>query len=108
VEYTPADKGAVLSRRVVAENISSGGLLLILTEFFPVSSRLRLRLHLPSVVPSSPGLITIDSEVQVVWTELQTGLERDEYRCGVFFTQIDGQDLEKVKEFIKAQMERCP
>jgi c-di-GMP-binding flagellar brake protein YcgR len=108
VEYTPLGGAGLLPRKIFTENISGGGLLLILTEFFPQSSRLRLRIHLPEVSASSSSLVAIESEVEVVWTEIRTGHERDEYRCGVLFTRIEERDLDRIKEFVKAQMERCP
>ncbi|MBI5197268.1 MAG: PilZ domain-containing protein [Nitrospirae bacterium] len=110
VEYVSLSDqpGETVARQVVTQNISSGGLLLILTEFFPEASRLKLRIYLPAATSSPPGLVTIESEVRVVWTEVRTGLEQNEYRCGVLFTQIEDRDLEKVRDFIKTQMERCP
>ena len=98
--------GGAPIRMGTGENIGEGGLLLILPEYFPESTRLSLTLYLPAASGGSPPLISMDMEVTVAWTELRTGLERNEYRCGVSFNRIDPQDLEKIRAFVREQMER--
>ena len=85
-------------KAVIAQNISSGGLLLLLPEFQPVSTCLKVRLYL--------GIRAIDAGVKVAWTEILTGREKNEFRCGVCFTDIMEQDLEFIREFIIEYMER--
>ncbi len=84
-------------RTVIAQNISSGGLLLVLPEFQPVSTCLKIRIYV--------GERSMDAEVKVAWTELLTGRERNEFRCGVCFVTIAEDDLEFIKQFITEYME---
>lgn len=98
VEYDIVEKGEPRIRSVVAMNISSGGLLLILPEYLPVSSYLKIKIYL--------GDRVVEALVQVVWTELLTGREINEFRCGVFFVSISDEDLDFVKQFVLEYMER--
>lgn len=98
VEYSVVEREEDKFRHVIAQNISSGGLLLILPEFQPVSTSLKIRIYL--------GKKSIDAEVKVAWAELLTGRERNEFRCGVFFVNIQEVDLEFIKQFVVEYMER--
>lgn len=98
LEYSPLETKEDKFKSVVAQNISSGGLLLILPELNPLSTCLKIRIYL--------GNKSIDAEVKVVWTELLTGREKNEFRCGVFFTDISDGDLELIKQFINEYLER--
>lgn len=85
-------------KSVTAQNISIGGLLLILPEFQAESTCLRIKIYI--------GERPIDAEVKVAWTELLTGRERNEFRCGVYFINVSEADLEFIKQFIVEYMER--
>ena len=98
VEYSPLETKEDNFRTIIAKNISSGGLLLVLPEFQPLSSTLKIRIYL--------GVKTIDAEVKVTWTELINGREKNEFRCGVFFTNITEGDLESIKQFTVEYSER--
>lgn len=98
VEYHVVETEEEKVKAVVAQNISSGGLLLLLPEFQPVSTCLRVRLYL--------GTRDIGAGVKVAWTEILTGREKNEFRCGVCFTDIVEGDLEFIREFISEYMER--
>jgi len=98
VEYRLITDREKPPKSVVAMNISAGGLLLILSEYLPVSSCLEMTLYI--------GDRSINTVVQIAWTELLTGREINEFRCGVFFVNISEGDLEFIKQFIKEYMER--
>jgi c-di-GMP-binding flagellar brake protein YcgR len=109
VEYAvlSEEAGSSPGRTVTAHNISGGGLLLILPEFHPETTRLKLKIHLPGVVTDGPPTLSIETEVTVAWTEIRTGLERNEYRCGVSFGRVDERDIEAIRTFVRGQMESC-
>lgn len=98
VEYSVIEISDDKFRTVVAQNISSGGLLLILPEFQPLSTCLKIRIYI--------GMRAIDAGVKIAWTELLTGREKNEFRCGVYFTNISEADLGFIKQFIAEYMER--
>jgi len=98
VEYAVIEGEEGRFRAVTARNISMGGLLLILPEFQAESTCLRIRIYI--------GDRPVDAEVRVAWTELLTGRERNEFRCGVYFIDISEEDLEFIKKFIVEYMER--
>ncbi|HBI24305.1 MAG: hypothetical protein A2Y48_00285 [Nitrospirae bacterium RIFCSPLOW2_12_42_9] len=97
-EYHVVVEGEERFRPVAAQNISRGGLLLIMPEFQPFSTCLKIKIHL--------GERSIDAEVKVAWTELLTGREENEFRCGVYFINISEADLEFIRQFIGEYMER--
>ncbi len=98
VEYRLITHKEKPPKSVVAMNISAGGLLLILSEHLPAASCLEMTLHI--------GDKSINTVVQVAWTELLTGREINEFRCGVFFVNISDKDLEFIRQFIREYMER--
>lgn len=98
VEYTVVDAEQGKFRPVTAQNISIGGLLLILPEFQAESTCLRIKIYI--------GERPINAEVKVAWTELLTGRERNEFRCGVYFVDVSESDLEFIRQFITEYMER--
>lgn len=98
VEYSILEAEKEGTRSVVAQNISMGGLLLILPELQAVPTCLKIRIYI--------GVRAIDAEVKVAWTELLTGRERNEFRCGVHFMNVAEADLSFIKEFIAEYMER--
>jgi c-di-GMP-binding flagellar brake protein YcgR len=109
VEYAvlSEEAGGSPGRTVTAQNISGGGLLLILPEFHPESTLLRLKIHLPGALSDGPPITSIETEVTVAWTEIRTGLERHEYRCGVYFSRVDERDIEAIRTFVRGQTESC-
>jgi c-di-GMP-binding flagellar brake protein YcgR len=106
VEYAVLSNGTgeeTPPRQVMAQNISWGGLLLVLTEPLPDNTTMTLRLHFPSATATP---FTVDCDVRIVWTEIRTGVEKNEHRCGVLFTRIEETDLNFIRQFIQGQMER--
>jgi hypothetical protein len=78
------------------ETLGGGGLMLHLPMVVPVGALMKLKLSLPDRV-------AIPCTVRVVWTELLTGLEQNDFRTGVAFEQIAERDLDALRTFIKEQ-----
>jgi c-di-GMP-binding flagellar brake protein YcgR len=76
--------------------LGAGGIMLYLSRSIPVDTEMTLKLHLP-------GHITITCVARVVWTELLTGSERNDFKTGVRFEQIAEEALEQLRQFIKEQ-----
>lgn len=76
--------------------LGGGGIMLYLSMALPVGTTMRLTLHLP-------GHRTIACTARVAWTELLTGNERNDFKTGVRFEQIDEEALEELRQFIKEQ-----
>jgi hypothetical protein len=95
VEYTMmVDVAPTLPTR--SGTIGGGGLMLYLPMPVSVGSAMKLKIHLPDRV-------TISCTARVVWTELLTGLEVNDFRTGVAFEQISEDALGILRTFIKAQ-----
>jgi len=62
----------------------------------PIGATMKLKIHLPDRV-------TIFCSARVVWTELLTGLEVNDFKAGVAFDQISDGDLDILRNFIKEQ-----
>jgi c-di-GMP-binding flagellar brake protein YcgR len=94
VEYTMKEAPA----RCLAKSgtIGGGGLMLYLPVAVAVGTVMELKIHLLDHV-------TVSGTARVVWTELLTGLERDEFKTGVEFKEILEHDLELLRNFIKEQ-----
>lgn len=103
VEYSQdADMSPQPSR---VNNISEGGLLIIVQENIPAESVISLKIHLPIAFYSDKARITpIYASARVVWTQLLTGNEDGDFHCGVCFTDIPPDDLALLKEFINKCM----
>ncbi len=93
IEYSRVDS----SRRNTGRtgNASDGGLMLFLGEPVEVGADL----HIKVFFSSEPKLDSIEVLAQVVWTEIPFGKEKD-HRCGVRFTDIASEDLNKLKNFL--------
>jgi len=61
-----------------------------------IGTVMELKIHLP-------GTLKIPCMARVVWTELLTGLEGNDFKTGVEFVQISEQELEVLRNFIKEQ-----
>lgn len=95
VEYSldPA-KDASASQLTKTGTIGGGGLMLYLKRAVDKGSVMRLALYLPDKV-------IIFCVVKVVWTELLSGEERDDFKTGVEFQEISENDLQRLRSFIK-------
>ena len=82
-----------------ATNVCEGGLLVHLSEQLEIGQNLRLNLF----VDAGPELSSIEALVQVVWKDLHLGKD-GEYRTGVKFINISGQDLDTLKRFLENLM----
>jgi hypothetical protein len=95
VEYTMTmDIAPCLPTRT--GTVGGGGLMLHLPMVVAVGTMMKLKLSLPDHV-------AIPCAVRVVWTELLTGLEHNDFRTGVAFEQIAEGDLDILRTFIKGQ-----
>ena len=99
LQGTPEEGGVVA--RMVASNLSAGGLYCTSTSDFPEMTRLSVRLMLP-VDQNRPGETrALDLEAVVVRREKvssQTGETR--YRLGLFFTGIDEDARKHLTTFV--------
>lgn len=95
VEYTMmVDVAPSLPTR--SGTIGGGGLMLYLPMPVSIGTTMKLNIHLPDRV-------TISCTARVVWTELLTGLEVNDFKAGVAFDQISEDDLGTLRNFIKEQ-----
>jgi PilZ domain len=95
VEYTMmVDVAPTLPTR--SGTIGCGGLMLYLPMPVSVGATMKLKVHLPDRV-------TVSCTARVVWTELLTGLEVNDFKTGVAFDQISEDDLGILRTFIKEQ-----
>lgn len=76
--------------------IGGGGLMLYLPMPVATGTLMKLKVHLPDQV-------TIACTARVVWTELLTGLERNDFKTGVQFEQIPDGDLDLLRNFLARQ-----
>lgn len=70
--------------------------MLYLSTTVPLGTVMELNIHLPDH-------ITIACTARVVWTELLTGRERNDFKTGVEFEQISEETLQTLQRFIKEQ-----
>jgi hypothetical protein len=70
--------------------------MLLLPMAVAVGSMMKLR-------PYLSNRLAILCTARVVWTELLTGLEGEEFKTGVEFKEISKQDLERLRNFNKEQ-----
>ena len=94
IEYTRSSLSIKHGRTV---NASEGGLLLYLPEQVEVGQHFVLKLFFPS----GTALETIETLVQVVWTDIHLGEDWGDFRTGVCFTDISSEDLDKLKKFLR-------
>ncbi len=81
-----------------AMNASEGGLLLYLPEQIEIGKFLRLKLFFST----GPELRTIETLVEVVWTDMHLGKDWGDYRTGVRFVEISAEDTSQLKSFLKS------
>lgn len=94
VEYTISE--SLDFRFTKTETIGEGGLMLHLPMMITVGSKMQLKLHLPDHQ-------TVICRVRVVWTELLTGIEEEDFKTGVAFEEITQADIEHLRHFIREQ-----
>ena len=81
-----------------ALNASEGGLLVYFPEEMEVGQHLSLKLFFSS----GSELTTIETLVQVVWTDIHLGQDRQDYRAGLKFADISPGDLEMLRNFLRS------
>lgn len=81
-----------------ATNASEGGLLLYLPEQIEIGKHLRLKLFFSM----GSELHSIETLVDVVWTDIQLGKDGGDYRTGVRFVEISTEDMDKLRNFLKS------
>ena len=95
VEYSPSSLPVKQGRAV---NISQGGLLLYLPERAEIGQHLALKLFFPS----GTALETVETLVQVVWTDISLAEDWGDYRTGVWFVDISSENLGKLMNFLRS------
>ncbi len=80
-----------------AINLSEGGLLLYLPERIEIGQYLALKLFFTS----GATLETVETMVQVVWTDIRLAEDWGDYRTGVCFADISSEDLDKLMHFLR-------
>jgi c-di-GMP-binding flagellar brake protein YcgR len=93
VEY--ARSSLVVKHGRVA-NASEGGLLVYFPEKMEVGQHLSLKIFFSS----GAELNTIETLMEVVWTDIDLGKDWGDYRTGVKFVDISSEDMEKLKSFL--------
>lgn len=95
VEYA---RSSLFVKHGRAINISEGGLLLYLPERIELGQQLVLKLFFPS----GKALETVETLVQVVWTDIHLAEDWGDYRTGVCFADISTEDLDKLMSFLRS------
>ena len=95
IEYA---RSSLLVKQGRAANIGEGGLLLYLPERAEVGQQLVLKLFFPS----GTGLETVQTVVEVVWTDIHLGEGGGDYRTGVCFADISTEDQDKLMSFLRS------
>jgi len=93
VEY--ARSSLVVKHGRVA-NASEGGLLVYFPEKMEVGQHLSLKIFFSY----GAELNTIETLMEVVWTDIDLGKDWGDYRTGVRFVDISSEDMEKLKSFL--------
>ncbi len=94
-EYSRVDLSA---KQGHVGNASEGGLLLYLPEQIEVGNYLRLKLFFSM----GSQLNTIETLVEVVWTDLHLEKDWGDHRTGVRFVEISADDMIKLRAFLKS------
>ncbi len=94
-EYSRVDFSA---KQGHVSNASEGGLLLYLPEKIEIGNYLKLKLFFST----GSQLNTIETLVEVVWTDLHLGEDSGDYRTGVRFFEISEEDMSKLRAFLKS------
>jgi len=95
IEYV---RTGLVANRGEALNASEGGLLVYFPEEMEVGQHLSLKLFFSS----GSELTTIETLVQVVWTDIHLGQDRQGYRAGLKFADISPGDLEILRNFLRS------
>jgi c-di-GMP-binding flagellar brake protein YcgR len=95
MEYARSDS---IVNQGQALNASEGGLLVYFPERVEIGQHLSLKLFFSSVSEFN----TIETLVEVVWVDVHTIEEREDYRAGVKFVDISPGDLEKLTIFLRS------
>jgi hypothetical protein len=99
VQGTPDEGGAVA--RMVASNLSLGGLYCTSTTDFPEMTRLAVRLLLP--LEDSQASETVDLEAVVVRREeLPLSLGSQRFELALFFTSVGGTARSSIERYLSA------
>ena len=93
IEYTRRD---LVVRHDRAINASEGGLLAHFSEPMEVGQYLRIKLFFPS----RSVFNVIEMVTQVVWMDVRPKKDREDYRTGVRYVNISGDDLRNLKKFL--------
>lgn len=92
---------SAISHKSRALNASEGGLLVYLPQPIELGQHLGIKLFFVS----GSHLNSIEVMGEVVWMDIHLGKEWGDYRCGVKFTDISLDDLNKLKNFLKTLSE---
>jgi len=84
-----------LSHTGRALNASEGGLLVYLSRQIEIGQHLKIKLFFAS----GSHLNSIEILTEVVWVDIHLGKDWGDYRCGVKFTEISQEDLNRLKFF---------
>ena len=95
IEYARSSLSVKHGRAV---NISEGGLLLYLPERVEIGQYLALKLFFAS----GTTLETIETTVQVLWTDFHIAEDWGDNRTGVCFADISSEDLDKLMNFLRS------
>ena len=99
VQGTPEEGGVVA--RMVASNLSAGGLYCTSTADFPEMTRLAVRLMLPGGGDKPDQTEPVDVEAVVVRREELTSTNGDSrYRFALFFTKVNDEARKRLAGFV--------
>jgi c-di-GMP-binding flagellar brake protein YcgR len=99
LQGTPEEGGSVA--RMVASNLSAGGLYCTSSADFPEMTRLAVRLELPLNGDSGNSTRALDLEAVVVRRqEVRSVSGEPRYRLGLFFTKVDDEARELLTSFV--------
>jgi hypothetical protein len=101
VQGTPQEGGVVA--RMVANNLSLGGLYCTSSADFPEMTRLAVRLMLPLAGDQANKLEPLDLEAVVVRREKRTAASGEpQYELALFFTGMDDATRKRLASFVDA------
>ena len=101
IQGTPSDGGVVA--RMVARNLSLGGLYCTSATDFPEMTRLAVRLLLPLKGASDGNPEPVELEAVVVRCEeleAAQATQNQRYQLGLFFTNVDGSSRDQIERFL--------
>jgi len=105
VQGTPEEGG--VTARMLASNLSLGGLYCTSSADFPEMTRLAVRLMLPREGGEPPELEPLDVEAVVVRREERVSPSGEpQYELGLFFTGMDEEARRRLETFVAAPAPR--